>query len=567
MPGAKNGQKKPGHQEERHGHGKTRMSNRQTWFDVMTAVRRLASYYLASMVMAALASNAPAAEILRLGIDAADAATLDPHFAATRNDRAVMDMVFNGLLRYKPGRSPQIEPDIATSVPVPKLVDGRQEWVFNIRNGIVCPKTPWTTAYELTADDVVYSIRKSADPKRSAYAGEYVGIFAEKINDYAVKIIATKPLSSILFFPKFVDYAGGFIICRKAIEAMGDEAFKEHPVGTGPFVFENYASKKHVLLKANRDYFRGAPNLAGVEIRYLPKLAARSDALKVGEVDVIAGSEEASWLTEMRKQQDVVVDVFGVGQPIFINFNTSKPPLDDVRVRKAIAHAMNRETFRMLWAAGVAENIFSPVPSQFLPGGLTGAEAKRIGIDYPTDLEKARRLLSEAGLQHGFSIQVASSERRDYAKIYESMRDQLAPLGIKVDVRLVEHAQMHKLIRADKNPIVVYNAWRPNADVYLTRFFHSNSIVVTGRSPDTNFAHYTGIDKLIEAARATRDPRTQIRIWKQAQIKLLGDMVVYPLHYVNLVYARRAYVDYGHELKSTVALYPQITEQSRLNAK
>lgn len=533
----------------------------------VTLRREFPFLWIASAILLAAASSVSEAQTLRLGIDAADAATLDPHFAATRNDRAVVDMVFNGLLRYKPGHSPQIEPDIATSVPVPKLVDGRQEWIFQIRKGIVCPKNPWTAAYELTADDVVYSIRKSADPKRSAYAGEYVGITAEKLDDYTVKLIAANPLSSILFFPKVVDYAGGFIVCRKAIEAMGDEAFKKHPVGTGPFSFEKYTPKKSVQLRANPDYFRGAPKLAGVEVRYLPKLAVRSDALKAGEVNVVVGSEEESWLTEMRQRQDVVVEVFGVGQPIFIIFNTSKPPFDDVRVRKAMAHAMNRETFRQLWAAGVAENIFSPVPPQFLPGGLTGAEAKRIGLDYPTDLDKARRLLSEAGFKDGFSFRVVTSERRDYAKIYESMRDQLAPLGIKIDVQLVEHAQMHKLIRADKNPVVVYNAWRPNADVYLTRFFHSNSIVLTGRSPDTNFAHYAAIDKLIEAARATRDPKAQVRFWKQAQIKLLGDMVVYPLHYVNLVYARRTDIDYGHELKSTVALYPQFTERTRMNDK
>jgi len=64
-----------------------------------------------------------------------------------------------------------------------------------------------------------------------------------------------------------------------------------------------------------------------------------------------------------------------------------------------------------------------------------------------------------------------------------------------------------------------------------------------------------------------REPKKQVRIWKQAQIKLLGDMVVYPLHYVNLVYARRAEVDYGHDLRSTVALYPQITERTRIGAR
>lgn len=527
--------------------------------------RSIPTLLLAGIALFGAIPSVSEAQTLRLGIDAADAATLDPHFAATRNDRAVMDMVFNGLLRYKPGHSPQIEPDIAKSVPVPKLVDGRQEWIFKIREGVVCPKSPWTDAYELTADDVVYSIRKSADPSRSAYAGEYVGITAEKLGDYTVKLTVASPLSSILFFPKVVDYAGGFIVCKKAVEAMGDESFRLHPVGTGPFIFEKYVPKTSVRLKANSDYFRGKPDLAGVEVRYLPNLAVRSEALMSGEVDVIVGSEEESWLTEMRLRRDVVVDVFGVGQPIFINFNVSKPPLDDVRVRKAMAYAMNRETFRKLWASGVAENIFSPVPSQFLPGGLTEAEAIRIGLDYPTDIEKGHRLLSEAGFADGFSFQVVTSERRDYAKIYQSMRDQLAPLGIKIDVQLVEHAEMHKLIRADRNHVVVYNAWRPNADVYLTRFFHSDSIVVTGRSPDTNFSHYTGIDKLIEAARATRDPKAQVRFWKQAQIKLLEDMVVYPLHYVNQVYARRAHVDYGHELKSTVALYPQFTERTRLN--
>jgi len=412
-----------------------------------------------------------AADTLRLGIDAADTATLDPHFAATRNDRAVMDMVFNGLLRYKPGHSPHIEPDLATNVPVPRMVDGRQEWHFDLRKGVVCPKTPWSEAYELTADDVVYSIRKSADPKRSAYAGDYVGISVEKLDSHKVKVVAARPLSSVLFYPKFVDYAGGFIVCGKAVEAMGDAAFKRHPVGTGPFIFDSYAPKQRVRLTGNPAYFRGQPKLAAVEVRYLPDLTQRSQALKTGELDVVVGSEEASWLDDMGAQANVAVGIFGVGQPIFIVFNTAKPPLSDLRVRQAMAHGLNRERFRRLLASGVAENIFSVVPPQFLPGGLTEAEVTRLGLDHATDIEKARALLREAGQADGFGLKVVTSERRDYAKIYESMRDQLAPLGIDIEVKPVEHARMHKMIRADHNPVVVYNAWRPNADVYLTRFF------------------------------------------------------------------------------------------------
>ena len=100
--------------------------------------------------------------------------------------------------------------------------------------------------------------------------------------------------------------------------------------------------------------------------------------------------------------------------------------------------------------------------------------------------------------------------------------------------------------------------------MFLTRFFHSDSTVVTGASPDTNFSHYDAIDKLIESARSAHNPADQVRIWKQAQVKLLADAVAYPLHYVNLVYARRKQVDYGHPLRASMSLYPQFTETTRL---
>ena len=111
---------------------------------------------------------------------------------------------------------------------------------------------------------------------------------------------------------------------------------------------------------------------------------------------------------------------------------------------------------------------------------------------------------------------------------------------------------------------MIYVAWRPNADAFLTRFFHSDSVVVTGKSPDTNFSHYDKIDRLIEAARASKEPSEQVRMWKQAQVKLLSEAVAYPLHYVNLVYARRKGVTYGHPLKAAMALYPQFNEQTDL---
>ena len=147
------------------------------------------------------------------------------------------------------------------------------------------------------------------------------------------------------------------------------------------------------------------------------------------------------------------------------------------------------------------------------------------------------------------------------------MQAQLAEIGIDIKINVVDHSSMHSLIREDVNPIVIYVAWRPNADVYLTRFYHSDSIVVTGAKPDTNFSHYTGIDDIIEEARVELDADKQIQMWKDAQIKILEDMVAYPLQYQNQVTARHDYVDFGHELKSVMGLYAQFDETTRIVGK
>ena len=209
-------------------------------------------------------------------------------------------------------------------------------------------------------------------------------------------------------------------------------------------------------------------------------------------------------------------------------------------------------------------NVYSPVPEAFLAGGLTQKEVADLGLEYAYDVDKAKALLAEAGFADGFELEVVSSERLSYLKNYQSMQAQLAEIGIDLKINTVDHSSMHTLIREDVNPIVIYIAWRPNADVYLTRFYHSDSIVVTGAKPDTNFSHYAGIDDLIEAARVEQDAETQVQMWKDAQIKLLEEAVTYPLQYQNQVTARHDYVDFGHELKSVFSLYPQIDETTRL---
>jgi peptide/nickel transport system substrate-binding protein len=502
---------------------------------------------------------------LRYADKAADLGTLDPHFAAATNDRNVVDMIFNGLIRYKPGDGTVFEPDLATELPEPELVDGKQVWTFNLRSGVMCHPSDEVPSYELTSEDVVWSLQKSANADTSAYAGEYADMTVEAVDESTVKITLDTPLSEVLFYPKVADYAGGFIVCKQSYEAIGAEAFKTSPIGTGPFMFESYSPQEKIVLVANDDYFRGRPKLDGIDYRFMPELNSRELGLMSGDLDVINGAAEGIWVERMSAEEGIEVDVYGVGEVATIHFNTTVEPLDNPLVRQAMAYALDRDEFLALFGEPVAANVYSPVPAQFLAGGLTQEEVAELGLEYAVDREKARELLAEAGYADGFSLEMVSSERESYLKNYQSMQAQLAEIGIDIQINVVDHSSMHELIRDDVNPIVIYVAWRPNADVYLTRFHHSDSIVVTGAKPDTNFSHYDQIDDLIEGARGELDSEAQVEMWKDAQIKILEDAVSYPLQYQNQVTARHDYVDFGHELKSVLALYAQFTENTTVN--
>jgi peptide/nickel transport system substrate-binding protein len=534
--------------------------------NLFTQVRAvmLAALMIASSVGALAA--APNAQddrpTLRLGMAAADLQTLDPHFAAATQDRTVVDMIFNGLVRYEPGNAENIEADLATEIPEPTMEGNSQVWTFTLRDGVMCHPSSATDAYELTADDVVYSLEKAANQDRSAYFSEYTGMSFEAVDEKTVKVTLETPLSPALFLPKVANYSGGFIVCAQAVEALGDEAFKTQPVGTGPFMFSEYTPQSSVTLVANDEYFRGAPQLAGVEARYIADSTSLQLGLQAGELDVIDGLSEQQWVDQINSQDGLIADVFGVGEVAFVNFNVTVEPLDDPNVRKAIAYALNREDFVALSGAPVAEAVYSVVPAQLMEGGLTEEQAAEANVAYASDLEMARQLMEEAGLADGFSMELVTSEMDSYRRVYEVMQDALQEINIDLQISVVDHATMHEQIRQGVNPITVYVAFRPNADVYLTQFF--SGAEASGEMPNTNFSHYDQIDDLILQARAETDPVAQAELWRQANIKILEDMAAYPINFTNQVYGRQETVDYGHELVSSLALYPQFTEQTTI---
>ncbi|MEW5910726.1 MAG: ABC transporter substrate-binding protein, partial [Thermodesulfobacteriota bacterium] len=314
----------------------------------------------------------------------------------------------------------------------------------------------------------------------------------------------------------------------------------------------------------NDRYFKGRPKLKGIELLLLPDVQDRENRLKEGDVDIITGSGDSEWIERIKNIPNILLDVHGPGEVMTIHFNMKKKPFESLLVRKAVLHALDRNEFIKSTSRILSEKIYSPVPVKYIPGGISEEEIQKLGLNYENDIQKANMLLSQAGYPNGFKITVVSSEKRIFRANYEILKEQLKKIRIDCNIEVVPHAEMHKRIRKGDSPLVIYGAFRPNADAFLTRFFHSDSIILTGKTPDTNFSGYDKIDALIEAAREEIMPEKQITLWMQAQIRILSDAAAFPLFLTNQCFVRRSDLEYGHPLISSMALYPQFTEKSRV---
>jgi len=516
-------------------------------------------------------------QVLNIAFDAGDAKTLDPHRAASTVDRSTVDPIFNGLVRYPPGQQVEFEPDIAKSW---EVSDDGKVWTFHLREGVSFHPFPGhPEGYELTAEDVVYSLERASDSTYSSYAGEYQGMTFKAVDDFTVQVVVEQPVSEILFLAKFANYAGGFIVCKKAIEEKGNEWFGINPVGTGPFMFEKYTPREKVVLAGHEKYFRGTPHLKQVNINYMPNVSSREFGLRTGEMDIIEGMNEAKWVEQVSTFDDVKVSTFGPCETQMLHYNMSREPFDDLKVRKAFSYAISRQGVASFMGKSLAVPIYSPALAPPAPGALTRDKAMEAGVVYEDNLEKARELLAEAGYPDGLSVKMNISElATSYKKPMVALQAQLKKAGIDLKLQVVDHSSYHSLIRDDANPMVYYACWRPNVDVHLTRFYHSDSIVVSGDSPDTNFSHYGGvdadgdgkvdsIDSLIEEARYELDKDKQIELWEKAQVQLLKDCAVTPMIRLQYAFPMKTYVDLGHPLEFSWQTYsPQITENTKILA-
>jgi peptide/nickel transport system substrate-binding protein len=485
-------------------------------------------------------------KVVRMALKASDIRSLDPHYGTTTIDYACIDPMFNGLVRFKPEdiNPEKIEPDLAERWERSK--DGLV-WTFYLRKGVKFHK-----GYgELTAEDVKFSLEKAANKATSGFAADYSALAkVEALDKYTVRLTFKSAIPSVLGI--LTNYHGGYIVSKKAVEEKGDK-FKVDPIGTGPFMLKEYVPKEKIVEVRHPEYFRGKAKLDRVELWFMPDASSREMAFRKGEIDIVEGEREQAWVKKVREIPGTAIEIFGPGETLVIHFNMTKKPLDDIRIRQAICHAINIDELMKFLGPDVAEKLVSPIPMNYL-GGTDKVPR------YEFNPEKAKKLMADAGHPKGFEMSMVITEMSDYRRPMEQVQEQLRRVGINLKMDVIAHSAFHEQIRKDVNPLVLYVCARfPTADPMLTQFYYSKSIVGTPTAI-TNFSHYNKIDDLIEKARVETDSKKQKALWAEAQKRILEDTVALPLCITKFVFGRKVYVDLGYEMRSTLTLVTTIKE-------
>jgi peptide/nickel transport system substrate-binding protein len=298
------------------------------------------------------------------------------------------------------------------------------------------------------------------------------------------------------------------------------------------------------------------------QMRYMADLSSRELALRKGDVQLVEGVREQHWVDKMRAQTDTETLVFGPGELVFLNLNMTRKPFDDIQVRKAVFHAIDRDTLLKFIGKDTTERDVTALQKNYL-GALQEEELPK-DLLYEYDPDKAKELMTKAGYPKGFDVEMVITERASYNRAMVAVQDMLRKVGINLKMDVITHPAYHSQIRKDVNPMVLYICTRfPTGDQMLTQFFHSKSIVGTPTGV-TNFSHYTAIDDLLDTARKETDPDAQVKLWKDAQLKILEDAVAYSFYTLKFAFAKKPWLDLGYDLKSTMQLGVPIRKDANI---
>lgn len=503
----------------------------------------------------AFAQGAASDQVLRVGLAVEDVGTLNPHAAVGIGDTTLVNQIFEGLVAFPPGKMnpADLRPSLAERW---ESTPDRKAWIFHLRKGV-----KWHGPHgEFTADDVKFSIDLVRDPKRaSPFRSTFENIESvQVIGPHEARVLLKQPDPN--FLQLVANFQAGYMVSKRAIESGID--VRTAAIGTGPFKLAAYNPRESVILDAHDEYWGGKPVLRRIVQRFMADQSARELALRAGEVHAIGINPRQDVVDRLRRA-GFLVDLTTPANAFFLQLNVTKKPLDDIRVRRALAHATNRDKLVEFMGRDIAKPEVSAL-SDIYVGNTQDVR------QYPYDVARSKALLSEAGFPNGLTMQIVISSINLYLPVMQVIQDQWKQAGVNLEMQVVDHPTFHRLIRENASPVVMYGAHRyPLTGRIMLQQFYARESIVGKPTAATNFIHYgdamPGVDDLLSEAAYNPDPARQVKLWQDAQRKIAEDAVAIPMYTQKYSMARSKSIDLGFTQES-FAFY-RFSEKTRLDAR
>jgi peptide/nickel transport system substrate-binding protein len=464
-----------------------------------------------------------------------DADKLDPADVTDGESTARTDSIFEGLVEYKEGTA-EIQPCLATSWVT--STDGKNI-TFTLRQGV---KFHDNTTFN--ADAVVFSFERQYNTSHPyhqygewAYWGYMFSDIAkvEKISDYTVKIVLSKPNAAIMTSLAMFTVA---IVSPTNAAKYGADAFK-HPCGTGPFKFVEWVKDDHITVEANKDYWRGAPKLDKVIYRVITDPSARLLAVQAGEIQGMEfpdpaslASIEANTGLQLLTKEGMNVGYLAMNNGYGYNdsnkngmHDQNEPwvktpgyfePFTHKSVRQAVNYAINKTS--------IVKNLYKGtaiVAKNGMPPFMLGYNDSI--VDYSYNPVKARELLNESGYPNGFNttlwvMPVSRPYMFDPAKIGEAIQSYLEAVNIHVTIYQIDWSTYLAKTQAGEHPMCLLGWTGDNGDPdnFMNVLYGANQCTL-GTAGNVAFYNNTTVQDLLSAALQTYDVNERAQLYKDAQ--------------------------------------------------
>lgn len=461
--------------------------------------------------------------------------------------------VLDGLVDFERGGT-KVIPALAESWTVS---DDGTVYTFKLRRGVKWHAVgDFKPTRDLTADDVLFSIErqwKKDHPYHKVSGGAY-DYFAdmgmdtllkavEKVDDLTVRFTLNRveaPFIANMAMPFAKIFSAEYadaLLAKKTPEKID-----QVPVGTGPFQFVAYQKDAVIRYKAFDAYWGGRTPLDNLVFAITPDAAVRYAKLKAGECHVMPYPNPAD-LAAMKKDGSITVqeqEGLNVG---YLAFNVTKKPFDDVRVRKAVSMLLDKKAIVDAVYQGSGVPATNPIPPTMW------SYNKEIE-DYPVDLEKAKKLLAEAGYPNGFDTDLwAMPVQRPYnpnaKRMAEMMQADLAKAGIKAKIVQYEWGEYRKRMQAGEHLMGMMGWTGDNGDP--DNFLGTLLGCEAARMGGNNLSKWCNkeFDDLIVQAKQTTDLAKRTKLYEQAQVIFKEEVPWYTIaHSVQHMALAKSVVDY-----------------------